>query len=240
MLSNHCEWSSSSNRCLRKIISAASGAKKGPIFDRVAVWFIQQRRWRTKIKTIPQVIQWQLAFSQEGRLQAAPPHILPCSEPPPLLSLLSSCSCKRHKWICRLTFQGSEQQMISSSKAKDKDTEAPGFLLRKHREQTYKQRRGPQSKQHRAGSLLFRARPPQSERNRDETAQKLKMPPCQRRQRRPRSRCGSNLEDNGAANEIAGRGKKKKSLSIIARIVFGLIQFHFFFYQALSLGVLEI
>lgn len=46
--------------------------------------------------------------------------------------------------------------MISSSKAKDKETEAPGFLLRKHREQAYKQRRGPQSKQHRADTLLFR------------------------------------------------------------------------------------
>lgn len=47
-----------------------------------------------------------------------------------------SAPASGHKWICRLTFQGAEQQMISSSKAKDKETKAPGFLLRKQREQT--------------------------------------------------------------------------------------------------------
>lgn len=47
-----------------------------------------------------------------------------------------SAPASGHKWICRLTFQGAEQQMISSSKAKDKETKAPGFLQRKHREQT--------------------------------------------------------------------------------------------------------
>lgn len=46
-----------------------------------------------------------------------------------------SAPASGHKWICWLTFQGSEQQMIPSSKAKDKETKAPGFLLRKHREQ---------------------------------------------------------------------------------------------------------
>lgn len=62
----------------------------------------------------------------------------------------------------------------------------------------------------------------------------------QRSQTRQPSLRPSNLEDNGAANEIAGRSKKKAPLSIIARIVFGLIQFKFSFYQAVSLGVLEI
>lgn len=101
LLSNHCEWSSSSNWCLRKIISAASSAKKGLMFDGAGVRFIQHRRRRKK-KTIAQVIQrWQEAWCPPGRegggsgVEAAPPHILPCSEPPPLLSPLSSCSCKR-------------------------------------------------------------------------------------------------------------------------------------------------
>lgn len=106
LLSNHCEWSSSSNWCLRKIISAASGGKKGLMFDGAGVWFIQQRRRREKKNNSSSnpAVAGSLVSSWEGGRgvggwgvagQAAPPHILPCSEPPTLLSLLSSCSCKR-------------------------------------------------------------------------------------------------------------------------------------------------
>lgn len=112
-----------------------------------------------------------------------------------------------HKWICRLTFQGCEQQMISSSKAKDKETKAPGFLLRKHREQTLCWRansaRGLRANSTASTKFAFLGG------KRDETAQKFKMQPRQRRQRRRPSRRRSNLEDNGGANEIAGRSKKK-------------------------------
>lgn len=36
-------------------------------------------------------------------------------------------SMSSHKWICRLMFQGPEQQMISSSKARDKENKALDF-----------------------------------------------------------------------------------------------------------------
>ena len=55
----------------------------------------------------------------------------PPSNPPPLRYPLSQRS---HKWICQLMFQGPEQQMISSSKAKDKASKSSVFLLRKAEE----------------------------------------------------------------------------------------------------------
>lgn len=144
MLSNHSEWSSS-NWCLRKIISSASGAKKGLIFDGAGVGFMGlYSKDNGGRKTIPQVIR----RCQETR---RPPRgrgggrwgcrrLLYLSWRVANRCRFSACypsaSASGHKWIWRLTFQGSEQQMISSSKAKDKETKAYGFLLRKHRVQT--------------------------------------------------------------------------------------------------------
>lgn len=120
-----------------------------------------------------------------------------------------SAPASGHKWICRLMFQGAEQQMISSSKAKDKETKAPGFLQRKHREQTLCCRAN-SSGGRRANSITspvcFSGRETAARASR----QKFKMKLWQRsRTRRPSLR-RSNLGDNGAANEIAGRSKKKK------------------------------
>lgn len=132
MLSNHPEWSSS-NWCLRKIICTASGAKKRELHLMEREFGSDRKdRGEKKTQTIPQIIQ-----------RCEETHACP-------LKGGGAGGCRRrcfalcypsapasgHKWICRLTFQGAEQQMISSSKAKDKETKAPGFLLRKHREQT--------------------------------------------------------------------------------------------------------
>lgn len=84
-----------------------------------------------------------------------------------------SAPASGHKWICRLTFQGAEQQMISSSKAKDKETKAPGFCRESIENRPFAAAHTPAGAAEQTASRLHFALPgeaSQSESDRDPTA----------------------------------------------------------------------
>lgn len=63
-------------------------------------------------------------------------------------SLRYPLASSSHKWICQLMFQGPEQQMISSSKAKDKENKSLDFCWEKPKK---RKRHFLSYKQHRVG-----------------------------------------------------------------------------------------
>lgn len=145
------EWSC--NWYLRKIISTPNSWQKTPIFDLLGVWFNRNKRHLHWTIQLCEDTWWEDGvFILWGRDQMAPLYILyntwAKGNPPTLPSLRYPLASSSHKWICQLMFQGPEQQMISSHKAKDKENKSLDFCWEKPKK---RKRHFLSYKQHRAG-----------------------------------------------------------------------------------------
>lgn len=131
------EWSC--NCCLRKIISPPSDSQKTPSIWSTGclVYTIGMRG--THPEPLNHSAVQRCTRREEGHLSSWGDGGTSCTAhtpqrtPAPLPSLRYPLSYSRHKWICQLTFQGPEQQMISSSKAEDKENKSLVFCWEKKR-----------------------------------------------------------------------------------------------------------
>lgn len=117
------EWSC--NCCLRKIIYTELRHKR---LRYLIYWVFRNKKhlpWTVHVETnVRGDGVWPRVKGLDG---SSIQHVQDVSSRTPAPYLCYPLSYSSHKWICWLTFQGPEQQMISSSKAKDKENKSLVF-----------------------------------------------------------------------------------------------------------------